>query len=109
LAVVARRRRRARLASVLVLLVVVLMFFGSVAFHAMIVENQSRLDQADGRIAELEQQRQDLKVQLAALESPDRILAFALQRLGMVEPPDGAVIVLQPVGPEVLGSPREGQ
>lgn len=43
---------------------------------------------------QLEQENRQLKVELATLTSPDRIEAMARQRLGLVPPEKGQVIVL---------------
>lgn len=42
----------------------------------------------------LEQENRELKVELATLNSPDRLEALARQRLGLVPPEKGQVIIL---------------
>jgi cell division protein FtsL len=42
----------------------------------------------------LEQENRELKVELATMTSPDRLEALARQRLGMVQPEKGQVVVL---------------
>lgn len=109
LSVVARRRRSLRILSAVAIVLVLVVIFGSVAFQAMIVQNQSAIDEVDARIALLEEQRQDLLVRQAELMDPERLSAYATDRLGMVEPEQSAVIVLEPVSPVELGLPRTGQ
>lgn len=43
---------------------------------------------------QLEQERRELKVELATLTSPERLEAMARKRLGLVPPEKGQVIVL---------------
>ena len=42
----------------------------------------------------LEQENRELKVELATMTSPDRLEALARQRLGLVQPEKGQVVVL---------------
>ncbi|MCS6896978.1 MAG: cell division protein FtsL [Nitrospira sp.] len=51
----------------------------------------------------LERSRDELRVQLSALSAPDRIAKMATERLGMVLPHDGQVILVesQPAGPSL--------
>ena len=44
--------------------------------------------------ARLEQENRELKVELATMTSPDRLEAMARQRLGLVQPEKGQVVVL---------------
>jgi len=44
--------------------------------------------------SQLEQENRELKVELATLTSPDRVEAMSRQRLGMVEPEKGQVVIL---------------
>ena len=44
--------------------------------------------------ARLEQENRELKVELATMTSPDRLEALARQRLGLVQPEKGQVVVL---------------
>jgi len=43
---------------------------------------------------QLEQENRELKVELATLSSPDRLGEIARERLGMVEPQKGQVVIL---------------
>lgn len=58
---------------------------GVVVFQALLVQTQSRLDDLDDRIAAEQQRADDLRVELAARQSPERIVAEA-HDLGFVAP-----------------------
>lgn len=80
-----RRRNRAIVGATGALVVIGL--FGLVAFHVMVTQAQFRLDRINGRVSQDEARYQRLRLQVAELESPDRIIAAAQERLGMVPPP----------------------
>jgi cell division protein FtsB len=83
-----RSRRRARLAAVATVLTIGVGLFGVVALHVILTQNQFRLDRLR-RDAATEQSRYErLRLNVAELESPQRIVATAQDRLGMVVPPD---------------------
>ena len=93
----AARRRRARVLGVLLLVVVAAALFGLVASHVALTQGQFRL-QTLRQHAEAEQARYErLRLQVAELESPARVVAAAQERLGMVPPP--GVTYLSPAGP----------
>lgn len=97
------RRRRARLVVAAVAAAAAAVVFGLVAFQVVLSEGQIRLEQLRQRAAE-EQVRYDrLRLEVAELESPARIIAMAQQRLGMVAPP--GVTYLSPTGAEVVPGP----
>lgn len=105
-------RARLRLLVVGVCLVVVGSLFGVVAFHALLVSGQTSLDRLNRAVAEEEARYQQLRLEVAGLESPGRIMAAAQERLGMVPPPEvtylspsGAVAgELAMSGPDVAGA-----
>jgi cell division protein FtsL len=66
------------------------------ALQALIVQGQTRLDRLDRDVTEAVARRDRLGLQLAELESPDRIVAEA-RRLGMVDAP--VVVYLTPTRP----------
>jgi hypothetical protein len=102
------RRRRARIVMVAATVVACASLFGLAAFHAMLVEGQVRLDQLEGRVADEQARYQRLRLTAAQLESPERIVAVAQSRLGMVPPP--GVTYLSPSGAvadQVLAAERE--
>ncbi len=63
-----------------------LVLFGLAVFHTVLIGAQDQLDGLDARI-EAEQDRQHrLRLRLAELESPERIVEVATGDLGMVAP-----------------------
>jgi cell division protein FtsL len=74
--------------TVLVVGGIFVMLFGLVVFHTMLLQNQQRLDKLDGEVSDAQARYQSLRLQVAQLESPQRIMDVATQKLGMV-PPDG--------------------
>lgn len=83
--------------------------FAVVACQVALVQGQERLDVLDTRIAESTDRYQELRLELAELESPERIIATATADLGMVSPPaityltpDGAVTVPGAADPAVV-------
>lgn len=87
--------RIVRISTVVIVFFAVLVLFGLVAFHALIVRNQTRIDTLNAEIAEATRARQELHLAVAQLEAPDRIRAEAIGRLGMIEPAE--VIYLEPL------------
>jgi cell division protein FtsL len=80
------RKRRARLAAAATCALVGLGLFATVVFHVVITQNQFRLDDLRDK-ATVEQTRYErLRLEVAHLESPDRVVATAQDRLGMVQP-----------------------
>jgi cell division protein FtsL len=83
----AARRRRARVLVVLGVAGVGVVLLSLVAAHVVITQNQFRLEGLQAR-AEVEQERYErLRLHVAELEAPARIVAAAQERLGMVPPP----------------------
>lgn len=68
--------------------------FGLVAAHAALAGNQFRLQDLERRSAAQQDAYERLRLEVAELEAPQRILAAAREQLGMVEP--GAVTLLAP-------------
>lgn len=93
------RRRRNRLVAFGVSVLVCAGLFGVVAFHVVLTQGQLQLDQlrdtADAQQALYDRNR----LLVAELESPERIVKVAQERLGMVPPPD--VTYLSPTGIKV--------
>lgn len=92
----AHRRRRTRAAAVSVALVAVALF-GLVTSHVVLTQGQFRLERLRERAAGEQARYERLRLQVAELESPARVVAAAHERLGMVPPP--GVTYLSPVGP----------
>lgn len=66
---------------------------GVVVFQALLVQTQSHLDDLEEQVRVEEARADDLRLRLAELQSPARIVAEARERLGMI-PPD-EVLYLQ--------------
>ncbi len=68
--------------------------FGIVGFQAFLVQTQSHLDGVNERIAQQEERHRALFLETRELESPDRIVTEAQERLGMIPVDD--VVYLEP-------------
>lgn len=90
------RRRSVRLRVAFAVFVVVLGLFGLVASHVVLTQGQFRLQQLESKAAAEQARYERLRLQVAELESPQRIVAAAQERLGMVPPP--GVRYLSPTG-----------
>jgi cell division protein FtsL len=96
-------RRRARLFGVLAALAVFGALFGAVVFSTFIVQGQQRLDRLNDQVGDAQAEYERLRLQVAQLESPSRIVDEATRRLGMVEPPRTTYLLPPPAaddGPE---------
>lgn len=90
----AARRKLVRRLAMAATVAAALSLFGVVVAHVVLTQNQFRLDQLRDR-SSLEQAEYDrLRLEVAELESPRRIVADAQQRLGMIVPPK--VVYLTP-------------
>ena len=84
-----REAERARVFRQLVVAATIigaLCLFGVVVFHVLLTQNQFRLDKLQEQSLERQAEYDRLRLQVAELESPDRVIAAA-QALGMVTPP----------------------
>lgn len=90
LRVVPGHQRRGVVGTVVALTVLALFasLFGLAVFHTMLVEGQSTVDDLDDRLVVAESETERLRLQIAELESPERILTVATEDLGMVPPDD---------------------
>jgi cell division protein FtsL len=82
----ARRRLAVRLSPRTGVVLTLLLFaalFGVAVSHALLIEGQASLDSLDKQVAQEQERYEELRVQRAALESPDRIVAEA-GKMGMV-------------------------
>jgi cell division protein FtsL len=61
--------------------------FALVAVHVLLAQNQFQLDRLNARSAVEGAQYDRLRLQVAQLESPERVVAAAEGRLGLVSPP----------------------
>ncbi len=89
-----RRRRWIRVGGAAVGVLVVALLFVSVGMHAVLAQNQFRLDRLNAQSAAQQAQYHQLRLQVDRLESPQRIIEAAKGRLGMVQP--GSVSYLAP-------------
>jgi len=81
------RRRRARLLVVAAGLLTALTLFGVATAHVLLAQEQFRLAKLQTQAAAEQSRNEQLKLEVAQLESPERIVAAAQERLGMVTPP----------------------
>ncbi|WP_419851326.1 hypothetical protein [Candidatus Poriferisocius sp.] len=65
---------------------VVIALFVLALLHAMIVDRQTTLDNLNQELEEVQAANDRLRFNVARAEAPERIVAEALYRLGMVEP-----------------------
>jgi cell division protein FtsL len=79
------RRRRAGVAIAVGLFAVFALMLGLVAFQAKIAQDQLKLDRADRDLQQAEDTYSQLRLQVANLEAPDRVIAEAKQ-LGLIRP-----------------------
>ena len=91
------RQRRARRLLVVAAVLVGASLLALAASHAMMISTQVRLDDLDRRVVEAQARHQALRLEVATLEAPDRVVSVAQERLGMA-PPD-AVTYLHAAAP----------
>ena len=96
-------RRRAQVTLCAAVAVVVAVAFGVVYLHVVMAQRQFALDRLDTQVSQAQSQYQRLRLQVAQLEAPSRIIATAEGKLGMREP--ASVTYLTPAGPS---SPLKG-
>ncbi|HXW81711.1 MAG TPA: hypothetical protein VEJ84_19555 [Acidimicrobiales bacterium] len=90
-----RRANRRRLLVSLGIACVAALCLGLVALHVLIAENQFRLDQLQQTASSEQESYERLRLQVAELEAPARIVSEAEGRFGMVQP--GSVTYLPAV------------
>jgi cell division protein FtsL len=71
--------------------------FGLVVFHTLLLQNQQKLDHLDAQVSDAQGKYQSLRLQVAQLEAPQRIIDVATHELGMV-PPDGTTYLTPAAG-----------
>ena len=81
-----RRRRLTPAIGVSVFVAVFAALLALAAAHAFLVQGQIRLDDLSQKVTEEQGRYQELRLQVAELESPERIVQEAKDRIGMVEP-----------------------
>jgi hypothetical protein len=70
------------------------LLFALAAFQAVLVSSQQRLDELERQVAVAQDRYQDLRIDVARLEAPERILNTAVYELGMV--PSGQATFVVP-------------
>lgn len=84
--------RHLRLAVLTTVVLTVGTIFGAAAFHVLLVQSQFRLDRLQDTAATEQQRYERLRLEVARLSAPERIVATAAERLGMVAPPEVAYL-----------------
>ena len=97
---------RWRVTTVIAVIVATTLLFGLVGFQTLIVGSQSTIDDLDAQIAAATRENQRLRLDVAELESPERIRLYAIAILGMVEPQ--TVEYLEPLTAAELGQGGSG-
>ncbi|HYD09520.1 MAG TPA: hypothetical protein VEA78_05405 [Acidimicrobiales bacterium] len=85
---IAKRRRRIRALMLLSGVLLVMGLFALAASHAMLASGQARLDDLTAEVDDAQARYQSLRLDVAELEAPARIVREAQERLGMVPPPN---------------------
>jgi cell division protein FtsL len=80
------RRRRARRLLVAAAVLVGAALLALAASHAMMVSTQVHLDELEQQVAEAQARHQALRLEVATLEAPGRVVSVARERLGMAAP-----------------------
>ena len=101
--VAARRRRRLRGMLVLTGMVMAGSLFALAAFHAMLASGQADLDRIEQQVSDAQARYESLRLQVAELEAPSRIVREAQERLGMVPPPGVTYLTPSEATTEAVG------
>lgn len=94
---VAVRRRRARRLLVAAAVLAVGALLALAGVNALLVSNQVRLDALEQQVVEAQARHQALRLEVATLEAPERVVSAATERLGMVAPE--TITYVQPAPP----------
>lgn len=92
-----RRRRARRLVTAAVVLATASLLALASA-HAVLVSRQVRVDQLEQEVADAQARHQSLRLEVARLGAPERIVSAATERLGMV-PPETVTYLPSPAPP----------
>jgi cell division protein FtsL len=101
-----RHRYRARRIAVGAAGLLAMGLLSALASHVALAQGQFRLEQLRARVAEEQSTYDRLRLEVAELESPHRIVAVARERLGMTAPP--SVTYLAPSHALRQGGPPGG-
>ncbi len=95
--------------GVVAVLAFFLVLFGVASFHSVVIDEQFEFDRLQQRLDDGHQRAQVLRNEVARLESPDRILAVAEGRLGLVPPGERVhLAVVAPGDPAPTLRPPDG-
>lgn len=83
---VARRQRIVRRSTVVLTIMTVVSLFALVGFSVLISQHQLALERTQQRTVDARRHYEELRLEVAGLSAPTRIVTEAEQRLGMVEP-----------------------
>ena len=100
------RLPRGRAAVVMAFAAVAAVMLGLVYLHVVLAQRQIELDRLTARTAAAEQQYQALRLQVAQLEAPGRIISDAEGRLGMRPPPSVRYVSPPPTSRPAPAAPR---
>ncbi|MHB1486999.1 MAG: hypothetical protein ACYCZM_05560 [Acidimicrobiales bacterium] len=100
-----RRRRRARLLAVAAVAMTAFCLFGVVVAHVVITQNQFRLDHMTSNLSQAQAANEKLRLQVAMLEAPSRIVSTA-EAHGMVRPPSITYLAPVPTPTTLTPAPR---
>lgn len=105
----ARTLRLVRLATAVAFLAALFGLFGVVGLHVLLAQGQADVQRLSSQVAEQDEAHRRLRLEVAELEAPAKVVATARERLGMVSPP--TVVPLQPATladppPTTIAGPR---
>jgi cell division protein FtsL len=89
------RRRRVGVAAAAGVTLVFVLMLGLVAFQAKLAQDQLDLDRIERAAQEAELRYAQLRLRVAQLESPQRVVAEA-KRLGLIRPEPDEIVYLRP-------------
>jgi cell division protein FtsL len=89
------RRRRIGLAAVTGVTLIFVLMLGLVAFQAKLAQDQLDLDRIERAAQDAEARYAQLRLRVAQLESPQRVVAEA-KRLGLIRPEPDQIVYLRP-------------
>ncbi len=103
----AQRRRRARAVLIATIGMGTFIAFALVYLHVVLAQRQFRIDRLNTEVSKAQTSYQNLRLEVAQLDSPQQIVSTAEGRLGMVQP--SKVLYLTPSAPAPSGSTSTGQ
>src|SRR5690348_5198683 len=71
--------------------------FGLVVCHTLLLQNQQHLDRLSAEVTDAQAKYQSLRLQVAQLQAPQRVIDVATHKLGMV-PPNGTTYLTPAAG-----------